>query len=529
MAETPRVAWLWLLWFVLPLWMVPTTSSVWDANEAFYVQTPREMVESGNWISPTFNGQPRLNKPPLAYWPVALLYSLFGVSLLWERLVLAGAATISVLILWRLGSRIAGPWAGLVAAGILATTFRFQIVSRRLLIDMLLLAFTLASFYWFWRWLETRNRRDFLWGCATMALGFLSKGPVALAPVAVLAMVLLWERRTAPSLPWISGSAVFLAIAGAWPLALMAVEGPGPIRDFLFTENLGRLVNVEFGPRRGPLYYAGVFVADFFPWSLLCPAAVVAWLRTGDRRTTRLLLLWPAVYLVVFSLSLNKQEYYILPAYPAAALLVAGAGMQIQPRWVRGTAAALLVLAAAAAAGLARLLFSDGWLPALALLPLPVAAYWLLRGTLQSAVAAMAGFYLLAVLFWSGPLEQYKPVAPMAQTMSRLASGPVYQCARMGYYRFTAPSLRFYVDRDILELYDLDSAASCLEADEPVLLITDVQGLEELTLRSAVRPVILQNGRRVSTSLKQLVRYVREGPRAGPLWQSVYLIGNRPL
>ncbi len=72
--------WLLLSVFSLPLFVSLDTSSIWDANEAFYVQTPREMVESSNWLVPHFNGEPRLNKPPLSYWLVAGLYSLFGVS-----------------------------------------------------------------------------------------------------------------------------------------------------------------------------------------------------------------------------------------------------------------------------------------------------------------------------------------------------------------------------------------------------------------------------------------------------------------
>jgi len=55
-------------------------SSLWDSNEAFYAQTPREMIESGDYINPSFNYQPRFNKPPLSYWVVAAFYKLFGVS-----------------------------------------------------------------------------------------------------------------------------------------------------------------------------------------------------------------------------------------------------------------------------------------------------------------------------------------------------------------------------------------------------------------------------------------------------------------
>ncbi|UCF36822.1 MAG: hypothetical protein JSU96_18755, partial [Acidobacteriota bacterium] len=78
-----------LVLFCSPLFVEVTRSTVWDANEAFYAQTPREMVESGDWIHPTFNGRPRVNKPPLSYWLVAVPYTLFGPDLASERLVLA--------------------------------------------------------------------------------------------------------------------------------------------------------------------------------------------------------------------------------------------------------------------------------------------------------------------------------------------------------------------------------------------------------------------------------------------------------
>ena len=72
-------------------------SSLWDSNEAFYAETPRRMLETGDWLSPSFNYQPRFNKPPLSYWIVALFYSVLGVSETAERLpvVLGGGSADS--------------------------------------------------------------------------------------------------------------------------------------------------------------------------------------------------------------------------------------------------------------------------------------------------------------------------------------------------------------------------------------------------------------------------------------------------
>ena len=100
--------------------------------------------------------------------------------------------------------------------------------------------------------------------------------------------------------------------------------------EFFLSDNLGRFVSVDFGPQRGPFYYVGVFLGDFFPWSFFFPAAVIWSLRRkkdsgGEEETDHhwmLLSLWMGTYFLLFSLSHNKQEYYILPLYPAAALWV---------------------------------------------------------------------------------------------------------------------------------------------------------------------------------------------------------------
>src|SRR5690349_13333940 len=95
-------------------------SSLWDANEAFYAETPREMIASGDLVSPSFNYQPRFNKPPLCYWVVAAFYKIFGVSATWERLAMALAAMAMIWAAFTLGRLLYSTEAGLYAALALA-------------------------------------------------------------------------------------------------------------------------------------------------------------------------------------------------------------------------------------------------------------------------------------------------------------------------------------------------------------------------------------------------------------------------
>ena len=117
-------------------------SSIWDANEAFYVETPREMIERGDYVTPTFNYEPRINKPVLSYWVVAGLYQVFGVSVTAERVAIAAAALVMMAAVYFL-ARAVSPLAiaGLIAALGLAANPRFFVFSRRILVDVLLAAF----------------------------------------------------------------------------------------------------------------------------------------------------------------------------------------------------------------------------------------------------------------------------------------------------------------------------------------------------------------------------------------------------
>ena len=181
-------------------------SSIWDANEAFYVETPREMMERGDYIGPTFNYQPRFNKPVLSYWIVAGFYKAFGVSVGVQRVPIALGAVAMILTAFFLARSGAVPpngsphlkadamEAALWAAVGLAVAPRLMMFGRRIFIDIYismfmagtLLFFALAERY------PARRRLFLLLMYASVGLGVLTKGPVAAAlPGLVFALYLV--------------------------------------------------------------------------------------------------------------------------------------------------------------------------------------------------------------------------------------------------------------------------------------------------------------------------------------------------
>ncbi len=115
------------------------------------------------------------------------------------------------------------------------------------------------------------------------------------------------------------------------------------------------------------------------------------------------------------------------------------------------------------------------------------------------SVLGMVFFYQTAFFTFSIPLEDYKPVAPLAAKIKETALSGDYE---LGYYRFTAPSLRFYSDRDIHEIYDLDEAVQLLESSREVYLLTDAEGLLELQQNVRVGIRIVDQKRKISSRLK---------------------------
>jgi len=302
-------------------------------TEGMYAEPAREMVLTGDWVTPRMNGAPFLTKPPLAYWLAAGVMAFAGPTE-FARIGSTVAALGTVLITGALGTELFGDGAGLAAAAVLATTAGFLLEARLLRTDMLLI-FSVTSALWCYVRLRRGGRSAAAVGLwAAIALGLLDKGLLAVVlPGAAIGLTeaiggelrprTVGARMRALRVPL--GVAVVAAVALPWHLAA-TLRNPGFLWDYVVNQHLLAFFDAKL-PRDSIPDSLAFFWAMFFvrtlPWGLLLPAALIHGWRARDHRAERrLVFAWIASVLVVFSLASGRLEHYSLPALPAVALLV---------------------------------------------------------------------------------------------------------------------------------------------------------------------------------------------------------------
>jgi 4-amino-4-deoxy-L-arabinose transferase-like glycosyltransferase len=487
----------WLVLLALPVFVVYLgANSIWDANEAFYVETPRQMVVGGDYVTPRFNDLDRVNKPVLSYWMVAGLYQLFGVSVAVERLGIALGALGMLVAAFLIGRAIRSTTTGLVAVVIMATAPRVVMHSRRIFIDVyvtLFMSLTLACFVLAERY--PHHRRRFLLAMyVCIGLGVLTKGPVALVLPGLVAAAWFTSEHRWPDvrrMSLVAGALIVLAIVAPWYGALYARHGWDPVVGFFMGENVDRyLSSMVPGDSRPIWFYIPVLLSDLFPWAplLLVPLAS-AWRRQGhgqggDATALRRLLWWWVVCITaVFSLSETKQDLYILPVMVAVAVLVADAlvasGFGRHHRGVRLLLAvgALLSLASAPAvyvlfgsgayaldgAGLVAIVLAVGSAVALA---------FVVRARERMAFAALALTFVVFNYVFVGRVlpswERFKPTPAFAASVERWGEPD----DRIGSYHFMLPSLVYYTGRTVHELATVDQVRDFYAAGPGWVMMT---------------------------------------------------------
>ncbi|MGA2414983.1 MAG: glycosyltransferase family 39 protein [Candidatus Sulfotelmatobacter sp.] len=308
------------------------------ADEPRYAQVAREMLDRHDCITPTLGGEPWLEKPPLYYWQAMLANSVFGVSDWAARLPSAVDATLLVLAVYfflrrfRRGSELDGALITASCAGIIG-------YARAASMDMPLAAtFTIAMLAW-WAWRESAKNIYLAAFYGFLALAMLAKGPVA--PFLALIVILACAVATRELTPvwktlWLPGILLFCAIALPWYLAVQ-MRNPGFFHEFIVQHNLERFSTNLYHHTEPAWYYLPVTTIALIPWTVFTIAALVQsageWRSRQDHTDASpthyehhfkiFAACWLVVPLILFSLSRSKLPGYILPALPAATLLLA--------------------------------------------------------------------------------------------------------------------------------------------------------------------------------------------------------------
>jgi 4-amino-4-deoxy-L-arabinose transferase-like glycosyltransferase len=322
-------AWSWLLTLVCLIVVFSNLSgeALFEPDEGRNAEKAREILLLRDWVTPHENFLPVLDKPIPFYWLVAFSFKLFGVSEWAARLPSVLAALGCLFLVYRFARRHWGVWEALWSCLVLVTSFQFFVFARLVIFDMSLtffISWALFSFYKAIRSDATESRRlHALLMYAALGAGTLIKGPIALViPGMVIFFYLFLTRRwfLLKQIHLLLGALVYLAIVTPWYFAV-EMKNPGYLRYFLWEEHVLRYLTPHFGRTKNWYYFFMVVGVGFLPWTFLLPLTVRDLWRRAFHGENLLLVLWAILPFVFFSASNAKLPQYILPIYPALALL----------------------------------------------------------------------------------------------------------------------------------------------------------------------------------------------------------------
>ena len=539
-----------------------------DDVDAVQAQIARNMLDSGNWVTARLDGVAYLEKAPLVYWMMAASYRVFGVHDWAARLPLALGVVLLCFVTYRFGRWAFGEDAGMYAGVVLATCAGLFLFTRILIPDALL-TLTIAGAIWAWlRLLEPEEEHPRRWAFIlglSLGLGLLLKGLIAVVFPVLAGLVYMAVTRQALSRSawrrlnlWLV-IAVTLAIAAPWHVlatrenppyfAFSMHSGPGEYRGFFwfyfFNEHLLRFLNLRY-PRdynTVPRLWFWLFnLIWLFPWSAWLPGALKLQYKQDSRaaRARLMAVCWIGVVMVFFTFS-TTQEYYSMPIYPAAALLI-GSTMASGMRWLRAGTWALFSVAAALFAALLGVLIRVRNVPApgeisQALRQHPE-LYTLSLGhmgdlTLNSFAYLKLPLGLAALAFGAIALALLFSRGNMRRSVLAVAAGMIifFQAARLALVRFDsylgsyplAQSLEQSPPGQLIEAdaYYAFSSVFFYTGRTAFLLNGRINNLEYGSYAPGAPPVFIDDARFVSLWKEParcyLLIYGTEAPRLEPL------------
>lgn len=327
-------------------------------DEGRYAEIPREMVASGDWTTPRLNGVKYFEKPALQYWATAAAYTAFGEHHWTARLWPALTGFLGILLAGFTGRKLFGNNAGLYAAAVLGSSLLYVLIGHLNTLDMgvsFFMGLGLCGFLLAQR-SNVPARENRLWmhiTWAALAFSVLSKGLIGLVlPGAVLVLYTLIQRdwRLWTRLHMVTGLLLFFAIATPW-FVLVSKANPEFFHFFFIHEHFERFLTKVHGRYQPWYYFVPILLAGMLPWMVpMFDALGRAWKTDGKRsfQPKRFLLIWSVFIYFFFSISDSKLPSYLLPIFPALALLIGERLTKVSGRALFWQIVPLVALAAVA-------------------------------------------------------------------------------------------------------------------------------------------------------------------------------------
>lgn len=380
----------WLLAAALALPLLILGAPLIEIDDARYAEVPRAMAASGDWIMPSLNAMPYVEKPPLWYWLGAASIKAFGASEAAARLPMFLLALLGAGGVFWLGSWLYSPSVGRAAALAVSTSTLWLFLAHNLTLDMPVSVFLLWTTAFILRVLE--KPEDAPWAAPAAwlaaALAFLSKGLISvLFPVFwTVALAGLFSQWRRPALKLLSpvGMLLAAAVAAPWFFAVQA-KRPDFFHTFFIEQHFQRYLTPKYARGAPWWFYLALLPGGLLPWTAPCLAGLWNAVRRpfADPRATALAL-WLFGVIAFFTTSHSKLATYCLPVFPHAALLVAAVLENGLPDWSRKLSRFLGILLALGAVVAALL-----WARAPHLSRLPPGADAALIGRLAAIAVAL--------------------------------------------------------------------------------------------------------------------------------------------
>ncbi len=340
-----------------------------DPDEVFYSLTAKEMVAHHEWLTPLIFGQPQFEKPPLTYWLLETAFKTWGETPFAARFFPAVFAAIGVLAVYFLGLMgFKDERKAFLSAVVLATSAFYAGMGKTVFTDMIFTVFILCAITMFVLGFTDRRRLgiSFIGFYLFCALATLTKSPLGFViPQAAVVLFLLYQRQINFLKSWWvpAGIVVYLAVALPWYAYIYNQYGHAFISEFFYNDHWRRFLEAEHRGNDHWYFYPMTMVAGLFPWSLFLLAAWVDLfkrLKSSVTAVDYLSLSWIIMVLAVFQMAHSKLASYVLPLFPALALMtgnfLGNALSQIQHRqkmhyllWLSFSLLALLGIAPMAA------------------------------------------------------------------------------------------------------------------------------------------------------------------------------------
>ena len=481
-----------------------------DPDEGRYAEIPREMLESGDFVTPRLNYVKYFEKPPLFYWLTAGSMALFGQKEWAVRLVPAMAGFLTLLLIMGLGKRIFDGRTGVMAAWIYLTSVIPTVLARLPIIDgvfSLFLTATWGTWYLGYKAQTKPSRR--VWYCiswACLGLAVMTKGIAALALTGLIVggfIICRRDWRALLSFEWLPGLLIFAVIVVPWHWAVNS-ENPGFFHFYIVVQHFARLVSHEHA--KPFWFFMAIFPFGMLLWVAFFFPAVANSFREafkavrsprgdgGKGESILFLVIWVVGVIGLFSLSSCKLIPYILPAYPAMALLMAHyvRGRALMKRPVLWGVAIPAILLLVGAGVLMSVAMRQDALPMAELLPairagqvgLILGGIFLLVSLFKRRMIPFATGFAMVLLFPAmlmivPSVAKYRKVGGFIKAMPRPLPGEI----RIAEWRNYDQALSFYSGRRTILVDEIGELAyGSTQGDHSDYFLRSEESLKRLAL-----------------------------------------------